>query len=126
MLDETIHHSTPAYTHDMGAAVIDPLIVGLSEQQEFAFVFDTRICATDSEFDVDIYAIPGEVELERALSMLEVDRAEEAETIAEFALGDIEANPKQISDPDAVTDPGPEKSDSVAGEQNNSGMSNRK
>jgi chemotaxis protein CheC len=77
MLDATIDHSTPAYSHDMGAAVVDPLIVGLSEFQEFAFVFDTRICAVDTEFDVDIYAIPDEDDLETALNRLDARRADE-------------------------------------------------
>jgi chemotaxis protein CheC len=78
MLDATIDHSTPAYSHDMGAAVVDPLIVGLSEVQEFAFVFDTRICAVDTEFDVDIYAIPDEDDLEAALDRLDSRRVDES------------------------------------------------
>jgi chemotaxis protein CheC len=91
MLDTTIDHSTPAYTYDMGAAVIDPLIVGLSERQEFAFVFDTRIEAVDEEFDVDIYAIPDEDDLERALAMLDTARLDESPTSAEFSA-DVEAD----------------------------------
>ncbi|KAB1192345.1 chemotaxis protein CheC [Haloferax sp. MBLA0076] len=78
MLDATIDHSTPAYSHDMGAAVVDPLIVGLSEVQEFAFVFDTRIHAVDREFDVDIYAIPDESDLEAALDRLDARRIDES------------------------------------------------
>ena len=74
MLDATIDHSTPAYSHDMGAAVVDPLIIGLSEVQEFAFVFDTRIRAVNTEFDVDIYAIPDENDLESALDQLNAGR----------------------------------------------------
>jgi chemotaxis protein CheC len=76
MLDVTIDHSTPAYSHDMGAAVVDPLIVGLSEVQEFAFVFDTRVHAVDTQFDVDIYAIPDEADLERALDRLNANRVD--------------------------------------------------
>ncbi|MGM0590808.1 MAG: chemotaxis protein CheC [Halobacteriota archaeon] len=84
MLDTTIDHSPPAYTYDMGAAVIDPLIVGLSERQEFAFVFDTQIKAVDRAFDVDIYAIPDEDDLKTALEMLDGSRTDESPTSAQF------------------------------------------
>lgn len=95
MLDTTIDHSTPAYTLDMGAAVVDPLIVGLSEFQEFAFVFDTRIKAVDTEFDVDIYAIPDEDDLERALdaldaTRLDAGRVDSAPDAAEFSSGEVD------------------------------------
>ncbi|MFC5970997.1 chemotaxis protein CheC [Halomarina salina] len=85
LLETTIDHSTPTFAHDMGAAVVDPLIVGLSEGQEFAFVFDTRLKAVDTEFDLDIYAIPDETDLERALERLDVTDVETVEVQAEFA-----------------------------------------
>jgi chemotaxis protein CheC len=62
----------------MGPAAVDPLIVGLSDDQEFAFVFDTRIEAADAAFDVDVYVIPDERDLERALEAVDVDRVDEA------------------------------------------------
>jgi chemotaxis protein CheC len=99
MLEETIDHSTPAYAYDMGAAVIDSLIVGLSERQEFAFVFDTRVSAVDSEFDVEIYAIPERTDLERALARLETDRAEDAPTTAELPMSEIQAGDTEASTP---------------------------
>jgi chemotaxis protein CheC len=85
MLDDTIDHSTPAYVNDMGAAVADPLVVGLGTDQEFAFVFDTRITAQDATVDCDIYAIPDEADLEAALDRLDVARVDEVATQAEFA-----------------------------------------
>ena len=100
MLETTIDHSTPAYTYDMGAAVIDPLIVGLSSTQEFAFVFDTRITAVDREFDVDIYAIPDEDDLEHALSSLDATRADEPVGSPTFTAAGI--------DPDLVEELGVE------------------
>ena len=103
LLDTTIDHTTPTFAHDMGAAVVDPLIVGLSAGQEFAFVFDTRLKAVDTEFDLDIYAIPSESDLERALERLDVTDVESVQVQAEFSaaqggptsddlqqLGDIE------------------------------------
>ena len=85
LIDTTIDHTTPTFAHDMGAAVVDPLIVGLSEGQEFAFVFDTRLKAVDTEFDLDIYAIPDETDLERALERLDVADVETVQVQAEFA-----------------------------------------
>jgi chemotaxis protein CheC len=84
LLDSTIDHSTPAYTYDMGAAVVDPLVVGLSERQQFAFVFDTRIKAVDLSLDLDIYAIPNEADLKAALDQLDVARVRDGPVAAEF------------------------------------------
>jgi len=78
VLETSIDHSTPAFTWDMGPAAVDPLIVGLSDDQEFAFVFDTRIEAADAAFDVDVYVIPDERDLERALEAVDVDRVDDA------------------------------------------------
>jgi chemotaxis protein CheC len=83
VLETSIDHSTPAFTWDMGPAAVDPLIVGLSEDQEFAFVFDTRIEAADAAFDVDVYVIPDERDLERALEAVDVDRVDEARANAD-------------------------------------------
>ncbi|WP_330632228.1 chemotaxis protein CheC [Halocatena halophila] len=71
VLETAIDHSTPAYTEDMGAAVIDPLVVGLSEHQEFAFVFSLQLRSSDPPIELDIYTIPDEDDLLRALRALE-------------------------------------------------------
>ncbi|ADB59850.1 CheC, inhibitor of MCP methylation [Haloterrigena turkmenica DSM 5511] len=84
VLDTTIDHSTPEFIHDMGAAAVDPVIIQLGENQEFAFVFDTVVVADGREFDCEVYAIPDEADLERALNNLDVDRIEETPTTAEF------------------------------------------
>jgi chemotaxis protein CheC len=70
--------------------VIDPVIIQLGENQEFAFVFDTVIEAENHRFDCDIYAIPDEDDLERALNDLEVERIEETPTTAKF--GELETD----------------------------------
>ncbi|WP_267639252.1 chemotaxis protein CheC [Haloarchaeobius amylolyticus] len=90
VLDTTIDHSPPQYIHDFGAAVIDPVIIQLGENQDFAFVFDTVIKADDREFDCSIYAIPDEEDLERALNNLDIDRIEDAETKADFPIDEVE------------------------------------
>jgi chemotaxis protein CheC len=90
VLETTIDHSTPEYIHDMGAAVIDPVVIQLGENQEFAFVFDTRVQAADREFDCNIYAIPDESDLEQAINDLPMDRIEDAPTKA--AIDEIETD----------------------------------
>ena len=84
VLDTTIDHSPPEFIHDIGAAAVDPVVIGLGENQDFAFVFDTVVVADGQEFDCEIYAIPDEDDLERALNNLDVDRVEETPTTAEF------------------------------------------
>jgi len=123
LLDGTIDHTTPSYCHDLGPAVVDPLIVGLSEAQEFAFVFDTRVEAVDEAgrtaggrdgapatgdasnahttnadgdgadaeepFDVDIYVIPDQGELEAALDQLDLGRVRETPTTADLHIDEL-------------------------------------
>ena len=84
VLDTTIDHSTPEFIHDIGAAAIDPVVIQLGESQDFAFVFDTQVVADGQEFDCDVYAIPDEDDLERALNDLDVDKIEDAPTTANF------------------------------------------
>ncbi|THE62841.1 chemotaxis protein CheC [Salinadaptatus halalkaliphilus] len=84
VLDTTIDHSTPEFIHDMGTAAVDPVIIQLGEHQEYAFVFDTVVVADGQAFDCEVYAIPDESDLERALNDLDTDRIEDAPTTAEF------------------------------------------
>ncbi|AXR78569.1 chemotaxis protein CheC [Natrarchaeobaculum sulfurireducens] len=84
VLDTTIDHSTPEFVHDIGTAAVDPVVVGLGANQEYAFVFDTHVVADEHAFDCEVYAIPDESDLERALNDLEVDRIEETPTTAQF------------------------------------------
>ena len=93
LLDTTIDHSTPAYAHDMGAAVVDPLVVGLGEAQEFAFVFDTRIEAVGTEVDLDIYVIPDETDLREALGAFDMNRVAETRPEASTELPDEPTDP---------------------------------
>jgi len=76
VLDTTIDHSPPEFIHDIGAAAVDPVIIQLGENQDFAFVFDTVVMADGREFDCEVYAIPDESDLERALNNLDVDRSD--------------------------------------------------
>jgi len=86
VLDTNIDHTPPEYSQDMGSAVMDPIVLQFGDSQEFAFVFDTHVKAADREFDVEIFAIPDEEDLERALSELDVDRIEDEPIEAEFPI----------------------------------------
>jgi len=86
VLDTNIDHTPPEYSHDLGAAVMDPIVLQFGDDQDFAFVFDTHVRAADREFDVEIYAIPDETDLERALDQLDVDRIEDEPIEAEFPI----------------------------------------
>jgi len=96
VLDTTIDHSTPEFIHDTGAAAIDPIVIQLGANQDYAFVFDTQIEAADRDIDCDIFAIPDEDDLMRALDDLDVDRVEEAPTEAEFPVDDEDEDPDEI------------------------------
>lgn len=88
LIDTTIDHSPPAYAHDMGAAVVDPLVVGLSETQEFAFIFDTCIKAVDTEVHFDIYVIPDEADLREALDAFKMSHVADTQPEAATDLPD--------------------------------------
>jgi chemotaxis protein CheC len=90
VLGTTIDHSPPEYIHDYGAAVIDPVVIQLGEDQDFAFVFDTVIRSADREFDCSIYAIPNQEDLERALNDLDVGKVADAETKADVSFDELE------------------------------------
>jgi chemotaxis protein CheC len=98
VLKTTIDHSTPAYTYDMGAAVVDPLVVGLSEHQEFAFVFDMRIRAAGMTFDLDVYAFPDEDDLIYALETLDTGRVDESSPTPEFAPAEAAPSSFEVED----------------------------
>jgi chemotaxis protein CheC len=111
LLGGTIDHTTPSYAHDLGPAVVDPLIVGLSEGQEFAFVFDTRVVAEAGEsFDLDVYVIPDQTELERALDRLDADAVRDTPTTADVAVvdlgGEADADPDAVGEVPGVADEG--------------------
>jgi len=86
LLETRIDHSTPAYAHDMGAAAVDTLVVGLGRRQEFAFVFDTQIRAVDTELDIDVFVIPDEADLKEALGSFELDAVERTSPTARTEL----------------------------------------
>jgi chemotaxis protein CheC len=89
-LDTTIQHTAPAFAWEMGPAAVDPLIVGLAEKQEFAFIFDTKVEAADESFGIDVFVIPDEADLERALDAVDPDRADQAPAAAAAELSEFD------------------------------------
>ncbi|WP_129115112.1 chemotaxis protein CheC [Halegenticoccus tardaugens] len=74
VLGTTIDHTPPEFVHDMGSTVMSPVVGQLGRTQDFVFVVDSTIRAAGREFACDIYALPNERELRRALSVLSADR----------------------------------------------------
>ena len=69
-LETTIEISTPRFVHDLGPAIIDPLATELAQTQDYAFLIDSTIRTNADEFTCDIYALPNQAELRKALDQL--------------------------------------------------------
>ncbi|WP_416839393.1 chemotaxis protein CheC [Haloferax sp. DFSO52] len=69
-LETTIEISPPKHVHDIGSAIVDPLATDLAQSQEYAFLIDSTIRTNDDEFTCDIYALPDQSELRKALEQL--------------------------------------------------------
>ena len=74
VLQTSIEHSPPNFVHDMGESIMSPVIAKLGQQQDYAFVIDSAIEIDGEESQCDIYALPDERELARALSALPTQR----------------------------------------------------
>ncbi|ELZ46875.1 CheC, inhibitor of MCP methylation [Halorubrum californiense DSM 19288] len=70
VLGTSITHSPPEFVHDIGASTISPLVAKLSERQDYGFVIDTAIQTEGIQARCDVYALPDERELARALDRL--------------------------------------------------------
>jgi len=97
VLGTTIDHTTPRYVEDLGPAVVDPLVTSLSRYQEFAFVYDTRIEATENAFDVSVYVVPDEQSLYEALNSLDTSRVTNTPTTATYEYHDVDPDPASIT-----------------------------
>ncbi|MFO8116296.1 MAG: chemotaxis protein CheC [Halorubrum sp.] len=70
VLDTSISHSPPEFVHDIGSATISPLVARLSRRQDYGFVIDAAIRTEGVQARCDVYALPDERELARALDRL--------------------------------------------------------
>ncbi|WP_144925627.1 chemotaxis protein CheC [Halorubrum salsamenti] len=70
VLGTSITHSPPEFVHDIGSAAISPLVAKLSQRQDYGFVIDAAIRTEGVQARCDVYALPDERELTRALDRL--------------------------------------------------------
>ena len=70
VLGTSIEHTPPNFVHDMGSSIMSPVVGKLGKQQEYAFVIDSTIEIDGRRGRCDVYALPNERELARALSAL--------------------------------------------------------
>jgi len=73
VLNTTIDITPPKFVHDLGRAIMDPVAARIGRNQEFAFVLDSAIVTRDQQIGCNIYALPDERELARALNSLSVE-----------------------------------------------------
>ena len=69
-LETTIDITPPEFVHDLGPAILDPPTSELARNQEHAFLIDSTIRTEDDAFTCELYALPDEDELRRALTQL--------------------------------------------------------
>ncbi len=68
VLKTEIDISTPQMVHDMGSAVIDPILIELAKEVDHAFVFNSHIHAKDKDIKCQIYVFP---ELNKLMEAIE-------------------------------------------------------
>ncbi len=71
VLETSIEHTPPQFIHDMGSAVMDPLVSRLGRTQEHAFIIDSTVRTPDDDVRCDIYALPDQHELAAALDQID-------------------------------------------------------
>ena len=71
VLETSIEHTPPQFIHDMGSAVMDPLVSRLGRTQEHAFIIDSTVRTPDDDVRCDIYALPDQHELAEALDQID-------------------------------------------------------
>lgn len=76
VLGTTIDITPPKFVHDLGRSIMDPIAARIGRNQEFAFVIDSAIVTGNEQIGCNIYALPDERELARALNSLPVDPAD--------------------------------------------------
>ncbi|EJN60290.1 chemotaxis protein CheC [Halogranum rubrum] len=77
VLQTSIDHTPPQFVHDMGSAIVSPVVGRLGQTQDFAFMIDSTVRTANEQFSCELYALPDEQELKRALETLDIDRADQ-------------------------------------------------
>lgn len=76
VLRTSIDHTPPQFVHDMGSSIVSPVVGQLGRTQDFAFMIDSTVRTESGQFSCELYALPDETELKRALETLDVERAD--------------------------------------------------
>ena len=76
VLGTSIEHTPPQFVHDMGSAVMSPLVGRLGRTQDHAFIIDSTVRTPDGDVRCDIYALPDQRELAAALDRMDPAAAE--------------------------------------------------
>ncbi|WP_435126215.1 chemotaxis protein CheC [Halobaculum sp. D14] len=71
VLGTSIEHTPPQFVHDMGSAVMSPLVSRLCRRQDHAFIIDSTVHTPDGDVRCDIYALPDQQELAAALDRID-------------------------------------------------------
>ncbi|QLG61019.1 chemotaxis protein CheC [Halorarum salinum] len=71
VLGTSIEHTPPQFVHDMGSAVMSPLVSDLGRTQDHAFIIDSTVRTPDGDVRCDIYALPDQRELAAALDRID-------------------------------------------------------
>jgi len=58
LLKSEINISTPQTIHDIGSAVIDPVLIEIGKQVDNAFVFNSMISAKNEDIHCELYVFP--------------------------------------------------------------------
>ena len=83
VLQTSIDHTPPQFVHDMGSAIVSPVVGRLGQTQDFAFMIDSTVRTASERFRCELYALPDERELTRALETLDVDRTDQTRVDAD-------------------------------------------
>jgi chemotaxis protein CheC len=76
VLGTSIEHTPPEFVHDMGTAVLDPVVNRIAVEQDHAFVVDTAMRTDGREFGCDVFALPDGRRLTGALGAMDVTEAD--------------------------------------------------
>jgi chemotaxis protein CheY-P-specific phosphatase CheC len=79
VLETGIDHTPPELVHDFGGAILSPIAGRLGQSQEYAFLLDSTVVTPDESFNCELYAIPDERKLKKALDTLLVERSDQLE-----------------------------------------------
>lgn len=70
VLETAIDITPPEFVHDEGREIVEPVAARIGRGQEFAFVIDSTLVTSDRQINCEVFALPDEHELSRALNAI--------------------------------------------------------